>query len=262
MTDATARSDRGLEFWLDHGPDVLERYRRFAEVRARAGDPRRDETVRSFAFYTFYALTGHAEGIRALVHAHQAQGLDRDQVLEGLGIAFIHGGPRGMETIAEALADYAWLKPDRPATFPVGWGVDPDAFRSGLDWSDPTLSREELRGLEGWYERWHGEVPRYVRFLGRHRPHMLKAHRYRYEHLIKVLPKQILPMTLLAHNVLRGFGEGIRENVQLARGFGVSKDDVLDEIAAVLVNAGPEAVDVVDAFAGDVLDDWAGTAPA
>jgi hypothetical protein len=161
-----------------------------------------------------------------------------------------------METIAEALTDFEWITPKQPAQFPDGWAVDPDAFRSGLDFSTWTLSTDELGKLEAWYERWLGEVPRYVRFLARNRPEMLKMHRYRYENLIRVLPKQVLPMTLLSYNVIRGFESGIRENVLLAKGFGVAKHDVIGEINQTLINAGMEALDSVDRAVGDVFDKW------
>jgi hypothetical protein len=194
--------------------------------------------------------------VRYLTYMNQVQGLTREQILEGVGIVFLHGGPRGMETIAEALSDFEWITPEKPAEFPSGWAVDPDAFKSGLDYSTWGLSVSEVRNLEDWYERWLGEVPRYVRFLAKNRPEMLKMHRYRYENLIRVLPKQVLPMTLVSYNVIRGFEDGIRENVLLAKGFGVAKKDVVGEINQTLINAGLEALDSVDRAVGEVLEGW------
>jgi hypothetical protein len=246
--EAVLNSDRGLNFWLEQQrPDVLQRYHDFAATHRR---------FHGFSFYTFYALTGHATGVRSLAYMNQVMGFTKEQILEGLGIAFIHGGPRGMETIAEGLTDFEWRTPEKPVEFPKGWDVDPDAFRSGLDFSTWTLSPDETHTLEAWYERWLGEVPRYVRFLAKNRPDMLKTHRYRYENLIRVLPKQVLPMTLLSYNVMRGFEDGIRENVLLARAFGVAKQDVVEEINQTLINAGMEALDIVDRAVGDVLARW------
>lgn len=253
------RPHRGLEFWLGERPEVLKSYRVFSESTAHSfmpGQPQTGWLVRSFSLYTCYAISGYAIGVRYLVHLHQQIGLTKDQILEGLGIAFIHGGPRGMETIADGLADFEWVTPERPAQFPIGWDVDPAAFRSGIDYKVPTLTPEDLRKVEAWYERWLGELPRYVWLLAKLRPELLKAHRTRYENLIRVLPKQILPMTLLSYEVMRGFEPGIRENVLLAKGFGVSKGDVLDEIDRTLIFAGLEAIAVVDRAAGDVLESW------
>src|SRR5688500_15959698 len=78
------RRHRGLDFWLQERPDVLKRYRRFAET-PRPGGMQTDWRVLSFSFYTFYALTGYSVGIRYLAHINQQQGLSKDQILEGLG---------------------------------------------------------------------------------------------------------------------------------------------------------------------------------
>ena len=252
----TGRSHRGLDFWLDKRPDVLKRYRLFAEMQSGPGRSQTDWKIRSFSFFAFYALTGYSIGVRYLVHMSRVHGLTKDQILEGLGIVFIHGGSRGMETIADAVADHEWIEPEKAAVFPDGWDVDPDALKSGIDYTDPTLTADDLRSLEAWYERWLGEVPRYVPFLANLRPELLKAHRVRYENLIRVLPKQMLPMTLLSYEVLRGFEPGIRENVLLAKGFGVTKEEVVGEIDRMLINAGMEAIDAVDGAVGDVLERW------
>src|SRR5215469_15722025 len=129
------RPHRGLDFWLGTRPDVLKRYRLFAEMQSRPGGLQTDWRFHAFSFYTFYAMTGYAVGLRYLTFMNQVQGLTKAQILEGLGIVFLHGGPRGMETIAEALSDFEWTTPEKAADFPDGWAVDPDAFRSGLDFS-------------------------------------------------------------------------------------------------------------------------------
>ncbi len=63
-------------------------------------------------------------------------------------------------------------------------------------------------------------------------------------------------MSLFSYNVIRGFEDGVRENVLLAKGFGVAKQDVVEEINQALVNAGMEALDSVDRAAGDILERW------
>jgi hypothetical protein len=256
-SDIIAAPRGRLDLGLTQGPDPQTGGRLLAEMCSQHSDPEADGRFRSFASYAFFALTGYSAGVRSLTQMDQLRGLTKAQILEGLGIAFIHGGPRGMETIADALRDYEWIAPERSAQFPVGWGVDPEAFRSGLDYSTWTLSAEEVLALEAWYERWLGEVPRYVPFLAKYLPVKLKTHRYRYENLIRVLPKQVLPMTLLSYNVVRRCAEGIRENTLLAKGFGVTKADVLGQINQALINAGPDAIDVADRAVGNVLEAWA-----
>ena len=105
------RQLKGLNFWLAEDPEVLHRYRAFSEATAHVfmpGQPESGWVLRSFSLHTYYALWGYASGLRYLVHLHNRVGLTKEQLIEGLGITFIHGGPRGSETIAEALAGYQW----------------------------------------------------------------------------------------------------------------------------------------------------------
>lgn len=173
-----------------------------------------------------------------------------------MAIGFIHMGPRGMETVAEALEDYEWTMPDEPARFPDGWAHDPNAFRSGLDFSTREMAPAEAESLRAWYTRTLGEVPQYVAYLLKYRPEALKAFRARYETAIATLPKQVMPYTMLHWNVIRGFGDGIRENILLARGFGMTKAQTLRAIYSALVSAGVETVSLVDRVAGPVFDEW------
>ena len=177
-------------------------------------------------------------------------------MLEYLAIDFIYCGPRGSETLAEALADYPWITPEEPAQFPDGWSADPEAFRSGIDYTSKELMPGELEKIEAWYLKTTGEVPRWVRFAAKHAPRILKSYRYRFETTVRTLPKQVMPMSHLHYNVIRSHGPGIRENVLLAKAFGVKKTDVMRSIGSPLINAGMETLSIVDEYAGDVLDRW------
>jgi hypothetical protein len=249
------RGHPGLEFYLNHAPDAMKRYRAFAD----AATPRNldtDRRVGGFGFMIYYALTGYVEGVRYLVYIQQQLGLSRSQVMEGLAIVFVHAGPRGSETIARALEDFPWVEPSTQPQFPSGWAPDPNAFRSGLDFTLKELTVDELRMLEAWYEQYLGEVPAYVRFTARYNPVLLKAYRHRFETCVRELPKQVVPATLLHYNVSRAHGPGIRENVLLARGFGMTRDDTLRAILSPIINAGMETLTLVDQVAGEILDDW------
>jgi hypothetical protein len=133
---------RGLNYWIDAGrPDILKRYRAYADD----GTPGGLETVRKvggFSFFVSYAMSGYAVGIRYLVHMHQSMGFSKAPILEGLAVAFLYNGPRGSETVAEALDGYEWIEPAEPAVFFDGWAPDPGAFTSGMDFS----TREVLDG--------------------------------------------------------------------------------------------------------------------
>jgi hypothetical protein len=93
-----------------------------------------------------------------------------------------------------------------------------------------------------------------VRFLAQHRPGLLKAYRDRYEHAIRdSLPKQMLPWLMLNYNVVRGFHEGIRENVLLGRALGMTKEQLLDAICFGVLHAGANALGIAEEAAGDLL---------
>jgi hypothetical protein len=72
---------------------------------------------------------GYAAGVRYLVRMHQSMGFRRSQILEGLAMASLHNGPRGSETVAEALDGYEWITPAEPAVFFDGWAPDPGCVR-------------------------------------------------------------------------------------------------------------------------------------
>ena len=213
-----------------------------------------------FGFLPFYAVIGYDVGVRYLIHTRQRMGLSKAQILEGIAISFLVMGPAGMETVARALDGYAWLTPPEPAEFPEGWAPDAAAFASGLDFSSPHLTPDELGSLLRWYEVTLGEVPPHVKFLAANRPDLLKAYRQRFENCVRELPKQIVPTTLLHYNAIRGFASGVRDNILLARAFGVTRQIVLNTIASASL-AGVEVFDLVHESAGDIFADWPDAPP-
>ena len=123
-----------------------------------------------------------------------------------------------------------------------------------MDYTRRDATAEDMERLEEWYRTTLGEIPPYVRFLAAHRPGLLKAYRDRYEHAIRdSLPKQMLPYLMLCHNVGRGFRDGIRENVLLGRALGMTREQLLDAICFAVLDAGVNALDLVEDAAGDVL---------
>lgn len=245
----------GLDFWLDTRPDVLKRYRRYSDTAT----PRTfedDHRITGAGFTTFYAVVGYEVGVRYAVHMMQVAGLSRSQVQENLAICFLVAGPRGMETIALALADYEWIEPAQPATFPDGWAYRPAFLSSGLDFSTRAASPAEVAAMRDWYVRTLGEVPPYVGLLLELRPELLKAYRDRYENLLRELPTEFIPASLLHYDVIRGFGEGIRENVLLLRALGVDRQLVVNIAGSASLNGGMAGFSILSEAAGDVLSDW------
>jgi hypothetical protein len=259
-TSILGHTHRGLDYLLEEDPATLKRYRHYSNV-ATPNNYESERKVFVFGFLPFYAVIGYEVGVRYLIHTRQRMGLTKAQILEGIAISFLVMGPAGMETVARALDGYAWLTPETPAEFPPGWAPDPAAFASGLDFSEPNLSPAELRSVLAWYEATLGEIPPHVKFLAANRPDLLKAYRQRFENCVRELPKQIVPTTLLHYNVIRGSASGIRDNVLLARAFGVSRELVLNTIGSASLT-GIEAFDLVEESAGDIFAAWDAAPPA
>src|SRR3546814_1302656 len=94
-------------------------------------------------------LMGYVTGARYVMHSFLNDGLSRAQANEMIAIAFVHAGPRGMQTIAEAMKGLEFPEtPEIPAKFPKGWAPDLQAFRSGLDFSTVDLTTDEQRSEE------------------------------------------------------------------------------------------------------------------
>ncbi len=258
-TSVLGHTHRGLDYLLEEDPATLKRYRHYSDV-ATPGNYESERKVFVFGFLPFYAVIGYDVGVRYLIRTRQRMGLTKAQILEGIAISFLVMGPAGLETVARALDGYAWLTPEKPAEFPDGWAPDPGAFLTGLDFSSPRMSPDELSSVLRWYLTTLGEIPPHVQFLAANRPDLLKAYRQRFENCVRELPKQIVPTTLLHYNVIRGSASGIRANILLARAFGVSKELVLNTIGSASLN-GIEGIDLVADAAGDIFADWDAARP-
>ena len=242
----------GLDWWIDQNPEVLKRYRLYCSLTLRV-----EPAVMGGGTLAYYMLMGYAKGARYCLYSFLNDGLSKAQALEMIAIAFIHAGPRGMETIAEAAKGITFEEePEWPCKFPTGWAPDIDAFRSGIDYSTVDLTPPEKAKLYDWYLTTIGEIPPYVRFMAEHRPRLLKTHRSRIENMLYALPKQFWPTTMLYYHVMSRLPEGIRENVLLCKAWGVTKSDTLDTIGNALVYGQMEAATMVQNEAGDVFDGW------
>lgn len=242
----------GLDWWIDRNPEVLKRYRLYCSLTLRV-----EAAVMGGGTLAYYMHMGYVKGTRYVMHNFLNDGLNRAQADEMIAIAFVHAGPRGMETLQEAMADLDFPEvADPPAKFPKGWAVDLEAFKSGLDFSTVTMTEDEKSKLYDWYLRTIGEIPPYVRFLTEHRPMLMKTHRARFENMLYNLPKQCWPTAMLYYHVMTRTAEGIRENVLLCKAWGVSKTDTLDTIGNALVYGQMEAATMVQREAGDIFDGW------
>jgi hypothetical protein len=243
-----------FEFWLEFRPDVLKRHKARTRHFRSAKEPDYP-LVGLLAAVHQYTISAFREGVAYEVRLAQTMGATRADILDTLSVAFVHSGHRGMYAAA-AYKDFlrTYVDPAPVDRFPANWSFDPHAFDSGMDYSAREASQADMDRLREWYQRTLGEVPRYVTFLAQHRPGLLKAYRDRYEHAIRdSLPKQMLPFLMLNYNVVRGFHEGIRENVLLGRAMGMTREQLLDAICSGVLHAGVNALGIVDQAAGDLL---------
>jgi len=203
-----------------------------------------------------YAITGYIEGaVYEITNGRQSRAAN----MEIFALAFLHSPSGGLSEVAHAVEKYLlheYEEPEAPFIWPEGWAPDPDFFKAGLNFSAPEMLPGELEMIEEWYERVTGEVPRYVRFLGQFRPHLLKGYRNRFENTIRVLPKQIMPFILLHYECYRGHEEGIRDAVLLAKGFGLTRTQTVDPIVRAMLYGAHGAVSNADRAAGDLLRNW------
>jgi hypothetical protein len=261
--DAWRQNERANRGWPLESYELLAEVGRSADVKRwmlqirqfRAGD---DSFNTPLLWVQHYLLTGFAQGLTYELQNCQRMGHRRVEVAETIAVAFLHS-PSGELTeaapiVREKLRSY--VDSDEPFVYPVGWEPDPDAFVSGLDFSQPELTAEELELLEGWYRRVLGEIPPSVQFLARFRPRMLKAWRNRFEHVVHVMPKQMMPFLLLHFECLRGHEAGIREAVLLSRGFGLTLTQTCDAIVWSMLYGGHGATGNAWRAAGDILESW------
>jgi hypothetical protein len=245
-----------FEFWAEQRADVLKRYRLQARMTPTPTGLR-TPLPNTLAFLHYYSIVGYDDGILYEVINAQACGATKAQIVETIAVAFLHAGPRGMRYVATSSQDYlrTYEEPEQPGPWFDNWDVDPEAFRAGLDYSQAELLDGELELIEAWYERVSGEVPSHIRFLGRHRPHVLKAFRHRFEYAIKDgMPKQMMPYLQLHLNVIRGFKDGIREAVLMGRGFGMTDEQLADGIVWGMLYGGPASVSIAAEACQGILD--------
>ncbi len=247
-----------FELLLELRPDVLKRYR--LGVRETTSPEWRAYPLPMVLQHLHqYVIAGYGDGILYQVHVAQAAGASRAAVLDVLAVAFLHSGPRGLN----AAAEHAWealraYEDPAPGRWPEGWAHDPDALRSGMDFSTQEATPADLDALDRWYRDTIGEVPPYVRFLARERPTFLKAYRNRLEHVLREIPNQELAYLLLNYNASRGFHDGIREAFLLGRAWGVPRAMLADAITWGFYYGGVESIGVAESALGDLLPELDG----
>lgn len=247
-----------FEFWLEFRPDVLKRYRANFVRETTSVEEKSRPLAHVIAMLHYYAIVGFEDGILFEIKLAQAEGATKGEILDALAFAFIHGNPMGSQHVAISSMEYLKKeqeRPPRPDRWPSSWCFDANAFKSGIDFSSPEPTQGDMQALQDWYQSKLGEVPKYVRFLMRHRPGFLKAYRNRFEHALRDgLPKEMVPYLLLNLNATRGFREGIREAVLLGKSMGLTRPQLVDAICWAYYG-GMDAISIAEEAAGDILEE-------
>ena len=144
--------------------------------------------------------------------------------------------------------------------WPEGWRSDPSVFRCGIDFLDVDEGRldDEVELIREWHRRWQGEVPVYVDFYGRNWPLLLRAFRARYETATDgPLPCQLVVLLELDVALKRTHTSGARRLLRMAKTLGVTKDQVVQEVAFAQRLLGDDGIDetLLPGIA-DLVDAW------
>jgi hypothetical protein len=208
---------------LDYAPEFAKLHRWAADLYGRP-EPANIVTLASQNLHT-YIHQGWEVGIINSLYTLRGEGMTKAQFMEIVMFTQLSAGMRGLGHVYHAIGDVLPIlgsDPKKPAPFPEGWDVDPEAFKCGLDLTTRTMTDADKKNLTGWYEQTMGMVPRNILFGLEHHPDYVKVHRAKWERAIKTLPKQLVPYILLRHNMVTGSVDGLREAALLGKAWGMT----------------------------------------
>jgi hypothetical protein len=180
-----------------------------------------------------YMMYGWETGILNEFHTLRRNGLTKKQIMELVMFSQLYAGMRGLGHVYRAVGDLLalWQDVEERAPFPEGWAPDPDAFKSGLDFSTRSLTDEDRNKLIAWYEQTLGYLPNSIQFGIKHHPEFVKVNRAKWEVALKTLPKQVAPYLMLRHHTITGSKEGLREAALLGKAWGITPQLIIQAIA-------------------------------
>ena len=235
---------RYVPFMLAENPAALKRFRHWADVVAggRGLPSPLPAPLMALVWLHYYCINPFPSGLLYEVIAARRWGAAKREVVDTITLAWLHGGPHGIEVAATSSAEYlaGWQDEGGGLDWPDGWDRDPAAFRSGISFDDQnSISSEDLRRLEDWHRENQGEVPGYVPLLARRYPLALKVFRARYEAACSgSLAKQFVPILQLPVAMERRDEESVRRLTFQARKYGASDDQIVNAATTAQVYLG------------------------
>ena len=250
-------------FMLEHDPVGFKRLRRhLIALEDELDGPSLPVAAGVLMFVHTYIVLGMGKGALYEIIAMRELGASRAEIMETVRLAALHGGPRGINALAEVADDYLreWhedTETESRVAWPDGWAPDVQRFRSGIDLASDELEPGEIELVRDWYRGLLGDVPPQVELFSRVSPRAFKTQRARFETAVSgALPAQMIPLLSLHLSAVRLWPKPLRRAVQTAKALGVRRG----ELVAALYWAGVYGADVVmetalDA-AGDLLESW------
>jgi hypothetical protein len=249
----------------EHRPDVLlAHYNNLRIVRSQILDTGTETsehvptTVNSLGHLPMYVNYGWETGIFNEFRHLQERGLTRDQIMELVLYGQLQAGIRGLQhaynAVSKLLPGFE-PNPAAPPWMPQGWAPDNAAFHAGLDLTQRSLTGEDRKNLNQWFEKTIGYVPGSVQFAIEFHPEFYKWHRARWEVIFQKLPKQAAPYVMIRINLIAGFEEGLREAVLLGKAWGMKKVWAIEGLMCSAFYTGFDALYAADKTLNDVLDD-------
>ena len=258
--------DKFVLFAHDIAPDALKRYRLWVDTVAFGrGLESPFIGAGGMCMLHYYCILRYPMGIRYELNATRVRGLKRVEAADTIALAWLHGGPFGMNIAAQMAYEYMkdWdPKDDGPGfPWPAGWSVDPEAFASGIDLTEGgernEISKGDLEKIEDWHRRVEGEVPAYVPFLAENYPLALRVFRARFETTTqRSLPKQFIALCWLQLAGLWHRPDALRRAIHMCRVFGVEKDQAIHVLSLNHVYQGHVGMSASVEGAIELLRDW------
>jgi hypothetical protein len=246
-------------FWIEHDPGGFKRLKRhlltLGDERDGAGLP---VAAGVLMYVHTYTAIGNGKGALYEVVAARELGLTRAEVLDAVRHASLHGGPVGLNPLADIAGSYFDDWQDGPSTtaWPDGWAPDPRAFRSGIDHGTDDLSAGEMALVAAWHERMHGEVPAHVAALARLHPRAYKTLRIRQETATGgALPAQLFPLLTLHLAAVTARPTSMRRAAQEARALGVRRHQAVSTLFWASVPGGEAALEPAWDAVHDIVED-------
>jgi alkylhydroperoxidase/carboxymuconolactone decarboxylase family protein YurZ len=248
-------------FMLEHDPTGFKRLRRhLVALDEELDEPPLPTAAGVLMFVHTYVVLGMGKGALYEIIAMRELGASRAEIVETIRLAALHGGPRGINSLAEVADEYLreWTgAAESTVAWPDGWAPDAERFRSGIDLSSDELLPGELELIRDWYLRTLGEVPPHVDFLARVAPSAFKTQRARFETAVTgALPAQMIPLLTLHLNALRLRPKPLRRSLQAARSLGVTRREAVSALFWAGVYDADAVMETAFDAAGDVLESW------